>query len=151
MEDDLKGHKRLRCKINCGLIPNFILFAGYHAGFFSLLCLRLDGEVGTSFFVILIPVWIFLLYFSVFLTISGLASTNQRANKCEKITLSILVPIGFILSLILCLVIADGYASYPIYVTFIPLVASIIFSYLFVRCLLRPATGKTDFVKVKPD
>ena len=84
---------------------------------------------------------------SIFLVISGLASTNQRVNKCERITLSVLVPIGFILSLIFGLAILDGHATYPVYVVFIPLLASIIFSYLYVRCLIKPS----DFVKVKPE
>ena len=149
MEESLATHRRLRRKINLGLIPNFLLFGGYHAGFFAMLCMRLDGAINTSYFIILIPLWIFLLYLSTFLVISGLASTNQRVNKCERITLSLLVPVGFILSICLGLCIADGYASYPIYVTFIPLVASLIFSYLYVRCLVRPSKG--DFVKVKPD
>lgn len=29
-----KIHNRMRTKINCGLLPNFLLFAGYHGGFF---------------------------------------------------------------------------------------------------------------------
>ena len=147
--DNLAAHKRMRCKINLGLIPNFLLFTAYHGGFFALLCLRLDKEIDLSFFIILIPVWIFLFYFSTFLVISGLASTNQRVNKCEKITLSVLVPIGFVLSLILSLLLVDGYATFPVYTTFIPLVASLVFSYLYVRCLVRPT--KSDFVKVKPE
>ena len=111
--------------------------------------MRLDGTVSTSYFIILIPLWVFLLYLSSFLVVSGLASTNQRVNKCERITLSVLVPIGFILSIALGLALSDGYASYPVYATFIPLVASVIFSYLYVRCLIKP--GRGDFVKVKPD
>lgn len=112
-----------------------------------MLCLRLDGEVTTSYFIILIPVWVFLVYISIFLVISGLASTNQRVNKCERITLSILVPIGFILSLILGLVLLDDHATFPVYAVFIPLLASIIFSYLYVRCLIKPG----DLIKVKPE
>lgn len=84
---------------------------------------------------------------SIFLIISGLASTNQRVNKCERIILSILVPIGFILSVILGLVLLDSHAEYPVYVIFIPLLASIIFSYLYVRCLIKPS----DVGKVKPE
>jgi len=149
MVDNLSSHKRLRCKINCGLIPNYILFTSYHAGFFALLCMRLDRTIDLSFFIILIPLWIFLAYFSTFLVISGLASTNHRVNKCERITLSVFVPIGFILTLILGLMLIDEYASYPVYITFIPMVASLIFSYLYVRCLIKPT--KNDFVKVKPE
>ena len=147
MLDQLSTHTRIRRKINCGLIPNFILFTAYHGGFFCLLCLRLDKEIETSYFLILIPVWIFLIYISIFLVISGLASTNQRVNKCERITLSVLVPIGFILSLILGLVLLDGHAEFPVYGVFIPLLASIIFSYLYVRCLIKPS----EFGKVKPE
>ena len=149
MSEKLSSHRRLRCKINCGLIPNFILFSGYHVGFFSMLCLRLDGEIGTSFFIILIPLWVFLLYISAFLVISGLASTNQRVNKCERICLSVLVPIGFILTILMGLMLVDEVASYPIYVMFIPLVSSIIFSYLYVRCLIKPS--KVEPLKVKPE
>jgi hypothetical protein len=42
MVDQLQGHNKIRRKINCGLIPNFLVFTLYHAGFFCLLCLRLD-------------------------------------------------------------------------------------------------------------
>ena len=58
-----------------------------------------------------------------------------------------LVPIGFILSLILGLVLLDGHAQFPVYAVFIPLLASIVFSYLYVRCLIKPS----DMIKVKPD
>ena len=34
----MRNHKRTRRKINLGLIPNYILFTGYHAGFFCMLC-----------------------------------------------------------------------------------------------------------------
>lgn len=111
--------------------------------------MKLDDNISLSYFVILIPFWVFLLYLSTFVVISGLASTNQRVNKCERIMLSVLVPIGFILTIILGLLLADNHASFPIYATFIPLVASIIFLYLYVRCLIKPS--KNDFIKVKPE
>lgn len=139
----------MRTKINCGLIPNFLLFALYHGGFFSMLCLRLDREISTSFFVILIPLWVFLLYMSAFLVVSGLASTNQRVNKCERIFLSVLVPIGFILTIVLGLCLLDDYAKFPVYWTFVPLIISLIFSYLYVRCLVKPSNN--NFMKVKPE
>ena len=61
--------------------------------------------------------------------------------------MSVLVPIGFILSLILGLVLLDGHAEFPVYGVFVPLLASIIFSYLYVRCLIKPS----EFGKVKPE
>ena len=149
MLDAFKVHNRMRTKINCGLIPNFLLFASYHGGFFAMLCLRLDDRISISYFVILIPLWVFLLYMSAFLVVSGLASTNQRVNKCERIFLSVLVPIGFILTIVLGLCLLDGYAEFPVYWTFVPLVISIVFSYLYVRCLVKPS--KSEFVKVKPE
>ena len=94
--------------------------------------------VTTSFFIILIPLWIFLIYLSVYLVITGLASTNQRVNKCERITLSGMVPIGFILTLILCICLIEEIAVFPVYAAFIPLLASLILAYLYVRCLVRP-------------
>ena len=111
--------------------------------------MRLDGEIETSFFILLIPLWVFLVYLSAYLVISGLASTNQRVNKCEKIALSVLVPIGFILTICLGICLLDDLVDIPVYVTFIPLVGSLIFSYLYVRCFFKPT--RTDFVKVKPE
>ena len=35
-------HKKLRRKINCGLIPNFIIFTAWNAGFMYLFCAKLD-------------------------------------------------------------------------------------------------------------
>ena len=146
--ENLQGHNRIRRKINFGLVPNFLVFTCYHGGFFCLLCLKLDNVVNTSFFIILIPLWVFLLYFSIFLIITGLASTNQRVNKCERVTLSGMVPIGLILTLILCMCLIDEIAVFPVYAAFIPLLASLIFAYLYIRCLVRPANG--DVGKVKP-
>mmetsp|Transcript_11963 Transcript_11963/g.15297 ORF Transcript_11963/g.15297 Transcript_11963/m.15297 type:complete len:115 (+) Transcript_11963:132-476(+) len=114
-----------------------------------MLCMRLDGQINTSYFVILVPLWVFLVYIGAFLVISGLASTNQRVNKCERIFLSVLVPIGFILTIVIGLCLVDDYASFPVYWTFVPLVVSLIFSYLYVRCLVKPS--KPDFIKVKPE
>lgn len=139
----------MRRKINCGLIPNFLLFAAYHGGFFALLCMRLDNRIETSYFIILIPLWVFLVYMSAFLVVSGLASNNHRVNKCERIFLSVLVPIGFILTIVLGICLLEGYLHWKVYWTFVPLVCSLIFSYLYVRCLVKPS--KPDFMKVKPE
>lgn len=90
-----------------------------------------------------------MIYIGAFLVISGLASTNQRVNKCERIFLSVLVPIGFILTIVIGLCRIEEYLTFPVYWTFVPLVISLIFSYLYVRCLVKPS--KPDFIKVKPE
>jgi hypothetical protein len=71
--------------------------------FSNLLCYRLDGEIELSFFVILIPFWILLLYICSFVVLLGLASKNKKVNKCEKVFLALQLPIGFLLSLILAI------------------------------------------------
>jgi len=57
--------------------------------FSNLLCYRLDGVIELSFFVILIPFWILLLYICGFVVLLGLASKNKKVNKCEKIFLAL--------------------------------------------------------------
>ena len=96
-------------KVNCGMIPNFILIAAYNYGFFLLLCLRLDRRIKLNYFLILIPIWITLLYFTIFATIVGIASRNPRANTCEKVFLSLLVPMGFVVTLLLAICYLEGY------------------------------------------
>jgi hypothetical protein len=71
--------------------------------FSNLLCYRLDGEIELSFFIILIPFWILLLYICSFVVLLGLASKNKKVNKCEKVFLALQLPIGFLLSLILAI------------------------------------------------
>ena len=39
---ELDEHKRLRRRINCGLIPNFLIFGAWNGGFMYLLCAKLD-------------------------------------------------------------------------------------------------------------
>ena len=99
----LKKHKSRTCKINCGLVPNFLIFAAYNYGFFFLLCMRLDKRIKLSYFVILIPLWFMLLYTTIFATVVGIASRNSRVNSCEKIFVSLLVPTGFFTTIILAI------------------------------------------------
>jgi hypothetical protein len=68
---------------------------------------RLDNESELSWFTILIPFWLLLIYGCGFVILLGLASQNSKVNKCEKVFLSLLVPTGFIVSTILALCVAD--------------------------------------------
>lgn len=61
-----------------------------------MLCLKFDGTLNVSLFVILIPLWIIVLPLFVYTIMKGLAAINSRANKCEKVFLSVLVPSNFI-------------------------------------------------------
>ena len=54
-----------------------------------------------------------------------------------------------ILTVVLGLCLIEGYLKFPTYMTFIPLCASLIFSYLYVRCLVKPTKGE-EINKVKP-
>ena len=62
-----------------------------------------------SLFVILIPFWIFVIYICAYVLLVGLASSNPRVNKCEKVLLAVCLPIGFLLSLVLGFCLIEGY------------------------------------------
>ena len=94
-----------------------------------------------NIFVILIPVWLLLLYGYAFMVLVGLASKNSRVNTCEKIFLSLLVPIGFTTTIVLSLCRLEGYFQLPIYIIIIPEGGSMLFLYLYVRCLVKPSKG----------
>jgi len=104
-----RKHSATTLKVNLGLLPNFLLIATYNYGFFLLLCLRLDKRIKLSYFIILIPVWVLMLYFTVFATFVGVASRNDRANTCEKVFVSLLVPLGFFATLVLVICYIEGY------------------------------------------
>jgi len=91
------------------MIPNMIIIAAYNYGFFILLCLRLDRRIKLNYFFILIPVWITLIYFAIYATIVGIASRNPSANTCEKVFLSLLAPMGFVVTLCLTICYVEGY------------------------------------------
>ena len=131
-------------KVNCGLMPNFVLIAAYNYGFFLLLCLRLDKRIKLSYFVILVPVWVLMLYFTIYITIVGVASRNPQANNCEKVFVSLLVPMGFFTSLILVICYIEGYIKTKLITyLFAPQLLGYLMLYLFVRCLVKPAPSFT--------
>ena len=139
-----KAHTNSVLKVNFGLLPNFILISAYNYGFFFLLCLRLDQKIKLSYFIILIPVWILMLYFTIFTTVVGVASRNPRANTCEKVFVSLLVPTGFFTTLILAICYIEGYIKTKhIAYLFAPQLLGYLMLYLFVRCLVKPAPSFT--------
>ncbi len=102
-ESTIKKHKSFLLKFNAGLIPNYLFVIVFTLLFSNLLCYRLDGEIELSFFIILIPFWILLLYICSFVVLLGLASKNKKVNKCEKVFLALQLPLGFLLSLLLAI------------------------------------------------
>ena len=120
-----------------------ILFTSFILGFFYLLCLRLDGYVEVSMFVILIPFWLFVVYVCAYVLLLGLASTNPRVNKCERILLAVCLPIGFLTSVVLGFCIIEGLIDMKVYFVFIPTMVSFVFMYLYVRCLVKPSMGSS--------
>ena len=79
-------------KIDFGMVINSILIPAFFYGFWVALCLRFDGKIKTSLFILLIPLWTIMIPLFIYTVLNGLATTNSRANKCEKIFLSCLVP-----------------------------------------------------------
>ena len=47
-------------------------------------------EIGL--FILLIPLWVIALPIIIFIILNGISTKNSRANKCEKLTLSLTVP-----------------------------------------------------------
>ena len=96
-------------RLNAGLVPNSLVASGFVVVFSVLLCMRLDGQIHLSFFIVLIPVWIVLLYICSYLVIVGLASKNYKVNKQERLALSLLMPLGFLASTVLAICYVEGY------------------------------------------
>ena len=73
-EKEFSQHVSLRRKVNCGLIPNFLIFAAWNGGFMYLFCAKLDQVIELSIFVILIPLWLLCIYGYAFMILVGVAS-----------------------------------------------------------------------------
>jgi hypothetical protein len=84
-----------------GVLMNIFTIPGGIFTFYFLTAQRLDGGNQISFFILFIPIWIAILPLFAFIVLKGLAAENTRVNKCEKVSISILIPIGFLASLIL--------------------------------------------------
>ena len=88
----LGDHVLTVAKINFGIIVNMLMIPAFFYGFLVALCLRFDGMIDTSLFILLIPLWIILLPLFIFIILNGIATKNSRANKCEKVSLSLMLP-----------------------------------------------------------
>lgn len=142
------NHQLHTMKINFGMIVNSLLIPCFFYGFLVALCMKFDGIIETSIFILLIPLWVIILPIVIFIVIKGVATKNSRANKCEKITLSLMVPCkfilfysflgGFLASFILLLLYVEKVIEKPkIFYLLIPCFTSIICLYLYMRCLIK--------------
>lgn len=95
----ISNHVLMISKIDVGLVINAIVVPGFFYGFWIALCMRFDNAIQTNLFILLIPLWIIALPLFVFAILNGIATQNTRANKCEKITLSVMVPCNLIIFL----------------------------------------------------
>ena len=130
-----------------GVFINILLLPCGTYCFIYLSAQRLDGANTVSYFITLIPVWVAAVPFIAYILLTGLAAQNTRINKCEKFTLSLMVPIGFIITLILLIFYFEGSfdpsdenGARPklLKIIFVPYGLSIISLYLYLRCLVRP-------------
>lgn len=85
--------------IDLGLVLNALIIPTFFFGFWVALCLKFDGYHDTSLFILLIPFWVLSLPLIIYIILNGLAAKNTRANNCEKIILSSLVPSKNLLNL----------------------------------------------------
>lgn len=138
-------------KLDClGTLFNILFLPGGIAAFLFFLCQRLDGENSLSFFLLMLPVWISAIPLFAYIILNGIAARNTRINKCEKLMLSLIVPCGFLVTLILLMVYVEGGlptgqgsdtesdTSEWLGVIFVPHFVSLLCLYLYLRCLVRP-------------
>lgn len=112
------------------VLPNVIF-----GGFLILCALRLDDIIGLNWFIITIPTWLFIIPVAVLTILHGITSQNHNVTIFEKITISVLVPIGFISSYILLLLRLENYISLKFLIIFIPNFISVVAFYIYTRQL----------------
>ena len=130
-----------------GLLINLCIVPGGIFLFLMLIADRLDGNNKLSMFLLLLPFWIALIPIFAYVIIHGLAAKNKRINICERVFLSIIVPIGFLATVIMLVYNYEKWgnrAGYPTHeslkwlkLIFIPHVLSLLCLYLYLRCLVR--------------
>ena len=133
-----------------GVLLNLLFVPGALFMFVYLAAQRLDKQNEISFFLLFLPIWIAALPVCAYIILNGLAAQNSRIERCEKLTLSLCVPLGFLTTLILLVVYIEGHfptseeelggRGQPnwLFVIFLPHLLSLLCLYLYLRCLVRP-------------
>ena len=124
-----------------GILINLLFIPTGVFLFLYLLAQRLDGQNEVSFFVLMIPLWVIAIPIFAYIILNGLAAQNTRINNVEKVFLSLFVPMGFLISLILLMwYIESGKWKEKeklLRILFIPHLLSLMALYLYLRCLVR--------------
>lgn len=103
--------------LNLGLVINMLVIPGFFYSFLVALCLKFDGAITTSIFVLLIPLWVVGLPLIFFIILIGISARTSRVSFWQKILISALVPgkyyciifiAGYVVSLILLLLRVEG-------------------------------------------
>lgn len=160
----LAAHARMANQMDLvGILTNIALIPGGIFAFVFFTAQRLDGENQVSFFVLLTPIWISALPLSAYLVLNGMAAPNLNLSTCEKLLLSLLVPVGFLICLICLILFVEGKLPVPgdssglssdaqtnryglkpttagdmLLFAFVPHFVSLLCLYLYLRCLSRP-------------
>ena len=93
---------------------------------------------------VLIPFWLLMLYVCSYMILVGLASTNSKVNKAERLILSLFVPLGFLVSTVLAVCYVDGYLKVKLGFLYIPQLMSFLGAYLYARCLVKPSSRRVQ-------
>lgn len=133
----LQTHYTSTCKLDFGLFCSLVLVPGFFYGFWLAFCLRLDGEIGTNLFIILIPMWILAIPLFAYAVLNGVAAQNQAVSKFNRVLLSAIVPTGFLVSAILAILKIEGVIRSKLTVLLMPEFFSLICLYIYIQCLTK--------------
>ena len=97
-----------------GVLFNILVIPLGVYAFWFFLAQRIDGDNDISFFITLIPFWIAGLPLIAFIILTGIAARNTRIDRCEKLLISIVIPIGFLTTIILLLLYIEGLVDFGI-------------------------------------
>ena len=141
-ENVYRNHRRKACLLDfVGIFLNLLFIPIGVLAFLFLLAQRLDGRNQISYFILIIPLWIISLPIFAYIILNGLAAQNTRINNCEKVTLSLLIPMRFLITLILLMWYAESdhqaQGEKLLKMLFIPHLLSLMSLYLYLRCLVR--------------
>jgi len=124
-----------RSTVDYGLLSTIILPNLYFGAFWFLAMLKLDGVIEWSWFILLIPFWLFMLPMVILMILHGITSKAKSVSIVEKVIIAFLTPSGFLASLILCLLRLDGILDWNLVWLFIPNFVSVLAFYLYFRQL----------------
>ena len=94
---------------------------------------RLDSQISVSWFVILIPLWLILLPTAALTILYGLAAQDKTISVVERVIISTLVPLGFLITLVLFILKIEDTIDTKNYFILIPHWVSLLALYIYKR------------------